>query len=333
MGRSGRPGRPSKRSSRAKATAGVVRDKVVDTVAGAPKAMAAAEAAARVEVAAGEEAAAAPVVSVVVATAAIAGLLAVVGDAIRGATSGWSAPQSGHEESTYSSDAEVLAMDLPISEEDLAVEAQAFVAKGTDKCRVMDGEEVRGRELGKQVVQYIADSATTCKMTPHVDGYTDYRECSRPFGLANGETTSVEYYGDPTVGFRCDNEWVHVTQHDGVTLRLKGGRTVRFPLIGKLCRQYGYRPDRGEGWEGGRHCMCRDCSWGSESSHHPTDIKTFKCTYGHTHEVLLKKTAEQQGVNLSGELHECRGWSMAKGLRKPVTRLAHLLEQIRHYNR
>ena len=121
------------------------------------------------------------------------------------------------------------------------------MAKGTDECRVMDGETVRGRELGKQVVQYIADSATTCKMTPHIDGYTDYRECSRPFDLANEETTSVKYYGDPTVGFRCDNGWEHVTLHDGVTLRLKGGNTVHFPLIGKLCHQYGYRPDRGEG--------------------------------------------------------------------------------------
>ena len=29
---------------------------------------------------------------------------------------------------------------------------------------------------------------------------------------------------------------------DGVTLKLKGGKTVHFPLIGKICRQYGYRP-------------------------------------------------------------------------------------------
>ena len=35
----------------------------------------------------------------------------------------------GHEESTCSSDAVVLAMELPMSEEDLAVEAQALVAK------------------------------------------------------------------------------------------------------------------------------------------------------------------------------------------------------------
>ena len=35
----------------------------------------------------------------------------------------------GHEESTCSLDAAVLAMELPMSEEDLAVEAQAFEAK------------------------------------------------------------------------------------------------------------------------------------------------------------------------------------------------------------
>ena len=58
----------------------------------------------------------------------------------------------------------------------------------------------------------------------------------------------------------------------------------------------------------------------------PTDINTLHCTHGHTHEVLLKKTAEQQGVNLSGELHECRGCSIAKGLRKPIAKSAHTRE-------
>ena len=58
----------------------------------------------------------------------------------------------GHEESTSSSDAAVLAMELLMSEEDLAVEAEAFVVKETGKCSVMVGEEVGGGELGKQVV-------------------------------------------------------------------------------------------------------------------------------------------------------------------------------------
>ena len=45
-----------------------------------------------------------------------------------------------HEESICSSDAAVLAMELPVSEEDLAVEARAFVGKKTGNCRVMIGE-------------------------------------------------------------------------------------------------------------------------------------------------------------------------------------------------
>ena len=53
----------------------------------------------------------------------------------------------------------------------------------------------------------------------------------------------------------------------------------------------------------------------------PTDINILHCTSGHTHEVLLKK--EQQGVNPSGELHECRGCSMARGLRKSIARSTH----------
>ena len=55
----------------------------------------------------------------------------------------------GHEESICSSDAAVLAMELSMSEEDLAMKAKAFVAKETGKCRIMVGEEVGGGELGK----------------------------------------------------------------------------------------------------------------------------------------------------------------------------------------
>ena len=111
----------------------------------------------------------------------------------------------GHEKSTCSLDAAVLAMELLMSEKDLAVKAQAFVAKKTGKCRVMLGDEIGGGELGKQVVQYIADSVATCNMTPDADGLITYRECSRPLGLVNGGTTSIAGYGDLTVAFRFDN--------------------------------------------------------------------------------------------------------------------------------
>ena len=71
-----------------------MRNEIVATVAGAPRAVAVAGAAARVEVATAEEEAAAPEVPAVVAMVAVADLLAAVGDATRGTTSGRSAPRS-----------------------------------------------------------------------------------------------------------------------------------------------------------------------------------------------------------------------------------------------
>ena len=61
-------------------------------------------------------------------------------------------PGFGHKESICSLDVAVLVVELSMSEEDLAVEAQAFVAKETGECSVMVGKEVGGGRLGKQVV-------------------------------------------------------------------------------------------------------------------------------------------------------------------------------------
>ena len=47
----------------------------------------------------------------------------------------------GHEKITFSSGAAVLAMELPMLEEDLAVEVQVFVAKETGKCKMMVGKK------------------------------------------------------------------------------------------------------------------------------------------------------------------------------------------------
>ena len=72
----------------------MVRNEVVDAVPGEPRAVAAARARARVEVAVAEEAAAALlVVPAVVATAAVADLLAAFSDATGGATSGRITPR------------------------------------------------------------------------------------------------------------------------------------------------------------------------------------------------------------------------------------------------
>ena len=77
---------------------------------------------------------------------------------------------------------------------------------------------------------------------------------------------------------------------DGVTLKLKGAKAVRFTLIGKLCRQYGYRP---EAKSRVVETVCAATAPGqAKAPTTTTDMNTFHCTYGHTHEVLLKKTAE-----------------------------------------
>ena len=99
---------------------------------------------------------------------------------------------------------------------------------------------------------------------------------------------------------------------DEVTLKLKGRKTAYVPLIGTLCRQYGYHS---EAMGGEMDTACAVVAAGqAKASTTPTDINTFHCTYGHTHKVLLQKTAKQQIVNFSEELHECLGRSMAKKL-------------------
>ena len=238
-------------------------------------------------------------------------------------------------------------VELPVSKKYLAVEAQTFAVTEAGKCSMTIGDTVGGVALDKQVVQYIADSAATCNMTPDADGLTNYRECSSPLGLANGEKISIVGYGDLTVNLRIDHRWARVEMNDvshvpllnynlislpsrtlqghtytgdkdGITLKLNGGETVFSPLVGKLYRQYGYRPEAVGSMV---DIACATIAPGkAKGPTTPIDINILHCTFGHTHEVLLKKTVTQQGIAYSGELHECRGCSMAKGLRKPIAR-------------
>ena len=80
-------------------------------------------------------------------------------------------------------------------------------------------------------MQYIADSAATCKMTPDAGGLTNFRECSRPLGLANGGTTPIAGYGDLSVAFRPDNGWVHVKLHDVAYAPLLSINVISLPYF------------------------------------------------------------------------------------------------------
>ena len=53
------------------------------------------------------------------------------------------------------------------------------------------------------------------------------------------------------------------------------------------------------------------------------NINDYHCATGHPHEALLRKTAEQQGIVLEGKLLDCKGCSIAKGLRQGIKQSAH----------
>ena len=121
--------------------------------------------------------------------------------------------------------------------------------------------------------------------------------------------------GELTIAFRSHNGWAHVKMYDVAhasllsynliplpslalkgytydggnnreTLKLKGENIVHFPPVGKLCRQYGYRPEAK-----GRvvDTICAVITAGqAKAPTTPTDINTFHCIHDHTHQVLLK---------------------------------------------
>ena len=53
------------------------------------------------------------------------------------------------------------------------------------------------------------------------------------------------------------------------------------------------------------------------------NINDYHCAAGHSHEALLRKTAEQQGVVLEGKLLECEECFMAKGLHRGIKQSTH----------
>ena len=89
-------------------------------------------------------------------------------------------------------------------------------------------------------------------------------------------------------------------------------------LSGILYSLYGYVVDRS-----GRGNACAVLAPGQLPNKPAVYINDFHCAAGTFHEVLHRKTAKQQAVVLEGELLECRGWSMAKGLRKGIKQSTH----------
>ena len=105
----------------------------------------------------------------------------------------------------------------------------------------------------------------------------------------------------------------------GIVVKLTFERSIVFPLTGNLYGLYGYRVDcstRGD--------ACAVLAPGKLPIKPVVNIiNDYHCAAKNSHEGLLRKTAEQQGIILEGKLLECKGCSMAKGLRRGIKQSAH----------
>ena len=179
---------------------------------------------------------------------------------------------------------------------------------------------------------------------------TEYRELKgRVLRCAGGSTYPIVGRGNLSLSFRSDGRDVtlrlldvdHVPQirhhllsltrvqnsghtyigsREGFRIDLKSGDSLKVPGPSRILKMYARRLD-----------VCSDKSAsafaviapGAPPSPQIVDINDFHCAHAHVHEDLLRKTAKQLGVQLTGELQPCRGCSEAKGLRRPIPRSTH----------
>ena len=107
-------------------------------------------------------------------------------------------------------------------------------------------------------------------------------------------------------------------QPAGVVVKLKSERSIVFSLTGNLYSLYGYLVDCST-----REDACAVLAPGKPPNKPVVNINDYHCATGHSHEALLRKTAEQQGIVLEGKLLACKGCSMAKGLRRGIKQSTH----------
>ena len=114
----------------------------------------------------------------------------------------------------------------------------------------------------------------------------------------------------------------------GIVFKLESERSIVFPLTGNLHSLYGYRVDCST-----RVDACTVLAPGKLPNKPDANMNDYHCAAGHSHEALLRKNAEQQGIVLEGKLLECKGCSMAKGLHRGIkqstrTRAGKKLERV-----
>ena len=160
----------------------------------------------------------------------------------------------------------------------------------------------------------------------------NYRECNLKLRITDGSTRTIEGYGDINFAFRRGNGFVRVTltnvahvpdlpyhlfslptlvnsgpsfegRSAGIVVKIKSERLIVFPLTGNLCSLF---------WlPGTEEDACAVLAPGKLLNKPVVNMNDYHCAAGHSHESLLSKTAQQQGIVLEGKLLECKRCSMA----------------------
>ena len=74
-----------------------------------------------------------------------------------------------------------------------------------------------------------------------IGGVNDRRNSSSSSNSSNSKDDRTNRRGNDSLTSLAQEGHLSTVEESGVTLKLRGRGTVRFPLIGRLCRQYGYR--------------------------------------------------------------------------------------------
>ena len=229
-------------------------------------------------------------------------------------------------------------------------EQDAFVCDAPGKCFDEPGKwgtNALARQMGDLPVT--CANGALCNVSHSSTGMINYREANATMRTASGKRYPIEGYDDLPLTFRSssgevplllcnvayvpslsyhllslrvavDNGHTYTGNKSGVTVKFKTDETLFFPSVGMLNFLYAYHP--GALNDENANAVIAP---GPEPSNRgtPVDINAFHAAHAHAHEGALRKAAKQMGVPLKGEQHECKGCSMAKGIKMPIPSKTH----------
>ena len=201
-----------------------------------------------------------------------------------------------------------------------------------------------GCEFG-ELESWISDDGASRHMTSSHDSITNHRECSAIVKTAGGDALPIKGIRDILLRFLSDSgafdiqllnaafapqlshnllslqqftaaHHAYFDTKNCVELQFKSGRTLQARMFGHANMLRGYRMTLNDD-----KTFRATTTLGVKPPNFnmDVDINDFHCSFGHVHEVLLRETAKQRNVNLTGTLRECQGCSIVKERAKPTS--------------